>query len=65
MIEPGTIEPVVVEPVVNREKLLELLALQAEYPTLDYKDSPDPAKEGCAAGSCLSASMGTALPPPR
>jgi hypothetical protein len=32
MGESGPIEPVVVEPVVNREKLLELLALQAEYP---------------------------------
>lgn len=27
----------VVEPVVNREKLRELLALEAEYPTLDFK----------------------------
>jgi Schlafen, AlbA_2 len=32
---------VVVEPVVNREKLRELLALEAEYPTLDFKSSCD------------------------
>ncbi len=34
-------EPVVVEPVVNREKLRELLALETEYPTLDFKSSCD------------------------
>jgi hypothetical protein len=45
MGESGSIEPVVVEPVVNREKLLELLALQAEYPTLDFKASCDLRKE--------------------
>lgn len=30
-----------VEPVVNREKLRELLALEAEYPTLDFKSGCD------------------------
>jgi hypothetical protein len=34
-------EPVLVEPVVNNEKLRELLALQTEYSTLDFKDSCD------------------------
>ena len=33
--------PVVVEPVVNREKLRELLALETEYPTLDLKSGCD------------------------
>jgi hypothetical protein len=37
MAQPQPHEPVVVEPVVNREKLRELLALEAEYPTLDFK----------------------------
>src|SRR6266540_2804222 len=34
-------EPVVIEPVVNREKLRELQALEAEYPTLDFKSGCD------------------------
>jgi Putative DNA-binding domain len=34
-------EPVVVEPVVNREKLREVLALEAEYATLDFKETLD------------------------
>jgi len=34
-------DPVVVEPVINREKLRELLALQSEYPTLDFKSDCD------------------------
>jgi hypothetical protein len=35
-------DPVVVEPVVNREKLHELLRWEAEYPTLDFKSDCDP-----------------------
>jgi hypothetical protein len=34
-------DPVVVEPVVNAEKLRELLAWEAEYPTLDFKSACD------------------------
>ncbi|MEU6025322.1 ATP-binding protein [Micromonospora sp. NPDC047134] len=34
-------DPIVVEPVVNVEKLHELLAWQAEYPTLDFKSECD------------------------
>lgn len=41
MTQPQSHEPVVVEPVVNREKLRELLALETEYPTLDFKSSCD------------------------
>lgn len=37
MSQPRSREPVVVEPVVNREKLRELLALETEYATLDFK----------------------------
>lgn len=37
MEQPQRRDPVVVEPVVNREKLRELLALEAEYPALDFK----------------------------
>ncbi|MEU7976641.1 ATP-binding protein [Micromonospora sp. NPDC049089] len=36
-MQPESREPVVVEAVVNREKLRELLALEAEYSALDYK----------------------------
>jgi len=39
--QPQSHEPVVVEPVVNREKLLELLALETEYATLDFKSGYD------------------------
>jgi len=35
------VDPVVVEPVVNGEKLRELLAWEAEYPTLDFKSDCD------------------------
>ncbi|MEG3635205.1 AlbA family DNA-binding domain-containing protein [Micromonospora palythoicola] len=35
-------DPVVVEPVVNTEKLRELLAWGTEYPTLDFKSECDP-----------------------
>jgi hypothetical protein len=38
MREPRQREPVVVEPVVNREKFRELLALETEYSTLDQRD---------------------------
>lgn len=38
-------EPVVVEPVVNREKLRELLALETEYPPLDFKSGCDLAEK--------------------
>lgn len=41
MVQPQPHEPVVVEPVVNREKLRELLALETEYPTLDFKSGCD------------------------
>jgi len=41
MAQPQPHEPVVVEPVVNREKLRELLALETEYPTLDFKSGCD------------------------
>lgn len=41
MTQPQPHEPVVVEPVVNREKLRELLALETEYPTLDFKSGCD------------------------
>ncbi|MFJ8814838.1 ATP-binding protein [Amycolatopsis thermoflava] len=41
MTQPQPREPVVVEPVVNREKLRELLALETEYPTLDFKSVCD------------------------
>lgn len=34
-------EPVVVDGIVSEEKLAELLALQAEYPELDYKETID------------------------
>lgn len=37
MSQPRSREPVIVEPVVNREKLRELLALETEYSTLDFK----------------------------
>ncbi|MEV4116967.1 hypothetical protein [Nonomuraea sp. NPDC049695] len=46
MVELGAMGPVVVEPVVNREKLLELLALQTEYPELDFKAGCD-LRRGC------------------
>jgi hypothetical protein len=36
----------VVEPLVSREKLLHLLALGSEYPTLDYKDRCDLTRGG-------------------
>jgi hypothetical protein len=39
MLQPH--DPVNVEPVVNREKLLELLAPEAEYPALDFKSGCD------------------------
>ena len=39
--QPQSHEPVVLEPVVNREKLRELLALETEYPTLDFKSGCD------------------------
>lgn len=41
MAQPQPPEPVVIEPVVNREKLRELQALEAEYPTLDFKSGCD------------------------
>ncbi|WP_158854638.1 ATP-binding protein [Saccharothrix deserti] len=41
MAHPTPRDPVVVEPVVNREKLLELLALETEYSTLDFKSRFD------------------------
>jgi hypothetical protein len=41
MAQSQPLGPVVVEPVVNREKLRELLALEAEYPALDFKSSCD------------------------
>lgn len=41
MTHPQPYEPVVIEPVVNREKLRELLALETEYPTLDFKSDCD------------------------
>jgi hypothetical protein len=41
MTQPHPQDPVVVEPVVNREKLRELLALEAEYPALDFKSGCD------------------------
>ncbi|WP_409495999.1 helix-turn-helix domain-containing protein [Amycolatopsis sp. cmx-11-12] len=41
MAQPQSLEPVVIEPVVNREKLRELLALETEYPTLDFKSCYD------------------------
>lgn len=41
MAQPQSPEPVVIEPVVNREKLRELLALETEYPTLDFKSDYD------------------------
>ncbi|WP_410593655.1 helix-turn-helix domain-containing protein [Amycolatopsis sp. lyj-23] len=41
MVQPQSPEPVVIEPVVNREKLRELLALETEYPTLDFKSGYD------------------------
>jgi hypothetical protein len=41
MTQPQPHEPVVVEPVVNREKLREPLALETEYPTLDFKSGCD------------------------
>jgi hypothetical protein len=44
MAQPQPQEPVLVEPVVNREKLRELLALQAEYSTLDFKSTYDLSK---------------------
>ncbi|ONI90937.1 hypothetical protein ALI22I_10930 [Saccharothrix sp. ALI-22-I] len=37
MVHPTPREPVVVEPVVNREKLLELLAWETERSPLDFK----------------------------
>lgn len=45
MAQPRHREPVVVEPVVNREKLLELLALETEYATLDFKEGCDLAEK--------------------
>jgi schlafen family protein len=39
--QPQSQSPVVIEPVVNREKLRELLALEAEYATLDFKSDCD------------------------
>lgn len=41
MAQPHPREPVVVEPVVNGEKLRELLALETEYATLDFKSGCD------------------------
>lgn len=41
MVSPPPREPVVVEPVVNTEKLRQLLALETEYATLDFKRSSD------------------------
>jgi hypothetical protein len=41
MTSEGAREPVVVEPVVNGEKLRELLALETEYTTLDFKQPCD------------------------
>ena len=42
---PGPPKPVVVEPVVNMRKLLELLELQTEGPTVDYKELYDLRKD--------------------
>lgn len=44
MSQPLPQEPALVEPVVNGEKLRELLALQTEYSTLDFKESCDLSK---------------------
>ncbi len=41
MASPEPRDPVVVEPIVNLEKLNQLLALQTEYSTLDFKEECD------------------------
>jgi hypothetical protein len=43
-------EPVVIEPLVNRENLRELLALETEYPTLDFKSACEPGEKRASQG---------------